>query len=111
MAPVALLARWRPPVGLLAGSSSSRTEFQRREKTYTLAAFLPRRWPETQPTPLPGPRTASPGEPQAAQARSCLVGIRLPAHITGSPLTPALCKATALRSCTTRRASLLLSDD
>lgn len=110
-APVSLLARLRLPAGLLAASSSSHTERQLRRKMYNLAAFLPRRRLGTRPIPLPCPRTGSPGGLQAVPARCFLVESRRAAHTRGSPLPLVLCKATVLRSCTTLRASLPLSDD
>src|SRR5207248_3045986 len=109
-APVALLARLRLPAGLHAASSSSRIDRQRRPRMYNLAAFLPRRRLEMRPTPPPYPRTVSPAGPQAAPARSFLVENQQAGHTTGSPSPPALCRAMALRSCTTQRASRRSSD-
>src|SRR5437870_5786168 len=78
---------------------------------YNLAGFLSRRQPERPPTRLPSPRNASPRGPQAAPARSFLVEIRRAGHRKGGPLLLARDKALVLRSCTTRRANPLPSDD
>jgi len=109
-APVALSAGSSPLAVPLEESSSSRTGCPVQPLRYTPAMSLPRTWLLTGPIPQLCQRTVAPGGSQAAPARSCPVEIRLAAHITGSPLPPALGKGTALRSGTTRRASRLLSD-
>src|SRR5207247_4705119 len=98
---VSLLARLRLPGGFLAESSNSRTELQLRSRRYSFAALLPRRPPETRPTPPPFPRPASPAGLRAVPARSFLVEIRLGVRIRDNPLPPALGKVTAPRSYTT----------
>src|SRR5271166_3946834 len=77
-----LLARLRLLAGLHGGPSNWHTEFQVLPWTYNLAAFRPRRQPETRPTLRPCPRPFSPKGPQPGPARYSPVVVRLATHIT-----------------------------
>src|SRR5207248_246 len=59
-----------------------------------------------EPILQPYPRIVSPTELREAPARCYLVEIRLADHIKDNPLPQVPGKASGLRSCTTRRASL-----
>jgi len=64
-----------------------------------------------QPTQRPSPAAALSGAHRAVPARSFPLETRQVADTTGSPVPLAPDRAMAPRSCTTRRASLLPTDD
>ena len=97
--------------GSLAGSSRLHIGSRPRPQLYNLAALLPRRSLGMRPTQRPGQLAALSGEHPAAAARSFLPGTRQVADTRGSPGLRDPDRALAPRSCTTRRASLLPTDD
>jgi hypothetical protein len=111
MVPAGRLSHLHLLAGLLVASSSLHIEVQLRQLKYTLREYHPPKPPVMRPTPRPCSHLVSRGELTKVPARFYPVENRLPGRIKGSPGRPVLCRATALQSSTTRRASPPQVDD